>query len=589
MHPFSKAKGDARIERTMKKIPYIIGIMFFLLCQPGLRLQAGTVRYNQIQAVHALRRCLENMGGPMVPRSQLMGAVSRFYEDRQFQPAWMRPDGLTSEGADLLAALKSSPAPNPSELNVFIQYLETMLQDTQQLTAVTESLSPDTMLKAEVGITQCALFWVIRNSSNGLVFHEPPGDSQNTMAPPGAANLSDTLAPSVLEALLKAASPRHKSYMALKRALERYETIRMLGGWPTIPEGPRLEPGGRDPRVPLLRQRLVIAGDAGLETFGLNDRYDAALVAGVRRFQHRHGLRTDGVVGATTLAALNTGVEERITQIQLNMQRWCRLPQRLGERYLLANIPGFRLDVVENGQVACSMRTIVGKPERRTPVMSAMMTYMEINPYWNIPQKIASSDILPKIHDDPRFLQQNGIQVFDSWRESASALDPLAIDWSRYSEAYFPFRLRQEPSAVNALGRIKFMFPNRFSVYIHDTPAKALFSKDSRSYSSGCVRIENPVALASHILAAQGWSRYEIETKVKSRKRTVVVLKEPVPVHLVYMTAWAEEDGTVDFYHDPYEYDQGLLEELSRPHATEAAWVDELMTVNRFIEKSLAL
>lgn len=228
------------------------------------------------------------------------------------------------------------------------------------------------------------------------------------------------------------------------------------------------------------------------------------------------------------------------------------------------------------------------KPDRRTPVLSAMMTYLEINPYWNIPQRIASSDILPKIHGNPRFLLQNSIQVFDSWRENASALDPLAIDWSRYSEAYFPFRLRQKPSSSNALGRIKFMFPNRFSVHIHYTPAKSLFSKNSRSYSSGCVRVEEPMALACDILAGQGWSPAEIQAKVKSRQRTVVVLKEPVPVHLVYMTVWAEENGSVNFYQDLYGCDQRLREELNRPQDIAPAWTDELLAVDRGIDTSLA-
>lgn len=217
-------------------------------------------------------------------------------------------------------------------------------------------------------------------------------------------------------------------------------TIRLLGGWPTIPEGHRIKPGCKNSRVPLLRQRLVISGDAGLETLGLDEVYDTQLVAGVRRFQHRHGLKADGVVGPATLAELNTSVQERIVQIKLNMLRWRRMPEQMGQRYLLANIPGFRLEIVENNQVVRSMRTIVGKPERPTPVMSAMMTYLEINPYWNIPQQIARTDILPKIDADALFLRHNGIEVFDSWREDAPALDPSTIDWKRCSEAYFPFR-----------------------------------------------------------------------------------------------------------------------------------------------------
>jgi murein L,D-transpeptidase YcbB/YkuD len=375
-----------------------------------------------------------------------------------------------------------------------------------------------------------------------------------------------------LENLTGPADPQspQKPFLALKKALDRLNTIRLLGGWPAIPEGRRIKPGCKDSRVPLLRQRLVISGDAGLETLGLDEVYDAPLVAGVRRFQHRHGLKADGVVGPATLAELNTSVQERITQIKLNMLRWRRMPEQMGQRYLLANIPGFRLDVVENNQVVRSMRTIVGKPERPTPVMSAMMTYLEISPYWNIPQQIARTDILPKIDADALFLRHNGIEVFDSWREDAPALDPSTIDWKRFSEAYFPFRLRQKPSASNALGRIKFIFPNRFSVYIHDTPARSLFSKNSRSYSSGCVRIEKPLTLADYLLADQGWDKDKIVDKVKRNERTVVVLKKAIRVHLVYMTAWADSNDTVYFYHDLYGRDRRLLEELNRPRCRAA-------------------
>ena len=546
----------------MKNMRFIISAILLLLCQPGPPQCAAAVKDSQPQSTSALRSCLERVAVSAGPQSQLMNAVLRFYEERQFQPAWMGSEGLTPQGADLLAVLKSPSAASVPGLNAYLRYLENILQDDRRIMSVSSTFPRDGLLKVEIGITQSILYFAILNSADRLF---PDVEHAGLQDSPMADKIKKSLQGSTWDILLKATTPRQQPFQALKKALERLDTIRLLGGWPTLPEGRRMYPGRKDSRVPLLRRRLIISGDAGLETLGLDEVYDAALVAAVRRFQHRHGLKPDGVVGPTTLAELNTSVEERITQIKLNMLRWYRMPERLGQRYLLANIPGFRLDVVENHQIVRSMRTIVGKPERPTPVMSALMTYLEINPYWNIPQQIARTDILPKINADALFLLHNDIEIFNSWRKDATALDPSTIDWNRYSEAYFPFRLRQKPSISNALGRIKFIFPNKFSVYIHDTPAKSLFSKNNRSYSSGCVRIENPLILADYLLADQGWSKDKIENKVKSRKRTVVVLKKPIPVHLVYLTAWADLDDTIYFYHDLYARDRLVLEELSRP------------------------
>jgi murein L,D-transpeptidase YcbB/YkuD len=376
--------------------------------------------------------------------------------------------------------------------------------------------------------------------------------------------LPDALSDTLWGALLYALQPRQLPYRELKKALERYKTIELLGGWPHITEGCNLRQGKRDPRVPTLRKRLVICGDLELEHLSVDETYDASVVDAMRRFQGRHGLKADGVVGPKTLAELNTSVQTRIGQIKLNMARWHSMPDRLGDRYMLVNIPAYTLKLVENHRVVHSMRAIVGKENRQTPVMSAKMTYLEINPFWNIPQKIAREDLLPKIHEDPQYLVRQKIQVFESWQNNATALDPMTIDWQLYSDAYFPFRLRQEPAGTNALGQIKFMFPNRHAVYIHDTPSKSLFKKVDRSFSSGCVRIERPLKLAEYLLDDQYWNIKRLRKSLKERKRKVVMLKDPIEVHLVYLTAWADESGTVYFFKDLYGHDQRLLAELNR-------------------------
>lgn len=358
-------------------------------------------------------------------------------------------------------------------------------------------------------------------------------------------------------------SPEHRQSISLRQCLDRYRTIRRLGGWPSINPGSKLQLGVKDARVPLLRWRLIMSGDMDLDKLSADSTYDEILAACIRRFQKRHGLNADGIVGPDTLATLNVSVQTRINQILINMARWRNLPSCLASRYILVNIPAFQMEVVENQQVIHSMRAIVGKADRPTPVMSAALTYLEINPYWNIPQNIARKDILPIIRRDPMFLVRRKIQVFDSWKADAKALDPQKIDWHDYTENYFPFRLRQEPSVTNALGRIKFIFPNRFSVYIHDTPSKFLFDKTRRSFSSGCVRIEKPMELAQYLLSPQRWNQKRLTAKLESGVREVVVLKEAIPVYMVYMTAWTNLNGQVCFFRDLYNRDPLLMAELN--------------------------
>ena len=556
-----------------------IAISLFLLCLLQLTLQETPVFSDALQVQVALHAMLERDAANDDAHSELMPALQRYYEGRQFQPAWMGPEGLAPQGAAFLATLTYAGKELLPKLNTYVSWLQSILLDGNAFLAYGGALPLEAMLQVDVGITQLALSFAAAFDAALLA---PLG----SVHPPQqmiAARVAEILAGPTWDELRIALCPRQQPFLALRKSLERYLTIRLLGGWPSIPQGPRLQAGLADSRVPLLRKRLIISGDMGLEKLSGDELFDAALLQGVRRFQRRHGLKSDGVVGAHTLAELNTDVQERITQIRLNMIRWRNLPQRPLARYLLVNIPGFRLFMVEDSHVVNSMRAIVGKKDRPTPVLSAMMTYLEINPYWNIPQRIARKDILPKIQIDALFLSRQKIQVFDSWHRGASALDPLAIDWQRYSEAYFPFRLRQQPAASNALGQVKFIFPNRFSVYIHDTPAKSLFGKSSRSFSSGCVRVEKPLDLAQYLLADQHWSNLKIAAKIQSGERQVVVLKSPIPVYLVYLTAWADDNGAVHFFRDLYQRDHTLLAKLHRIKSDFSAMMADLVPVNRML------
>ena len=296
--------------------------------------------------------------------------------------------------------------------------------------------------------------------------------------------------------------------------------------------------------------------------------YDAELVGAVKRFQYRHGLSQDGRVGKNSLAALNVSAEQRVTQILLNMERRRWMPDRFESRYIFVNLADYFLKLVDTinakERTVFTSEVVVGKPYHETPEFSAQIRYLVINPYWNVPHSIATKELLPSIKADPSYVQTHHYEVLDGWGAGAKVLDPRSIDWSTISPHRFPFRIRQMPGDDNALGRIKFMFPNRHDIYLHDTPSKQLFNRIRRAFSHGCIRVANAQALATMLLSKQpGWSKERIVETINSGKRTVVPLAEPIPIHLAYITAWANKDGSVHFRDDIYGRDSQLMQALA--------------------------
>lgn len=493
----------------------------------------------------------------------LQAEAVRFYRYRHYRPAWVDRNGLSPEGETAIAITRQAADEGLDFLDYHNRMIAELLNSIAGPQPAHQPGRFDNRIKLELALTGMILryaFHVRDGRADPSLFNDdaklvPPPHGDLVMKLSAALEHGDL----ALATFLSNLGPRHAAYGALKKALMRYDQIRSNGGWPIIDEGPPLKFGDRGARVAMLRYRLAASGD--IEQLSEMDDvnvFDDALAIAVMRFQRRHGLTMDGMVGPATMAAMNVPVDRRIRQIRLNMERWRWMPREFEPRHILVNIPEFKLKVVERRHIIKTMRAIVGREERPTPVISSRMTYLELNPYWQVPTKIAREDLLPKIQRNPQFLAQQNFQIFDSWEENARPLDPHAIDWSALSEDYFPFRLRQAPTPHNALGRIKFMFPNKHSVYIHDTPSKRLFDRSSRSFSSGCVRVEDPEALAALLLRRQNWSRMQLTEALATGQRQVVVLKEPVPVYLVYMTAWAEEDNEIYFTEDIYGRDRQL-------------------------------
>jgi murein L,D-transpeptidase YcbB/YkuD len=263
-------------------------------------------------------------------------------------------------------------------------------------------------------------------------------------------------------------------------------------------------------------------------------------------------------VGTRTLRALNVPVEKRIRQIELNLERWRWLPQNMGNPYIMVNIAGYGLEVVENETPVLTMKIVVGTAFQKTPVFSGKMTYIEMNPFWNVPHSIATEETLKKIRENPDFFTKENMKVFTAGQDG-EAVNPASIDWSQHSQNNFPYRLRQEPGPRNPLGRIKFMFPNKHSVYLHDTSDPQLFRKERRGYSHGCIRIEKPMDMAEFVMrGSKDWSREKVAAVLKTKVTTVAYLPKPIPVHILYFTAWGNGDGTVHFLEDIYRRDERL-------------------------------
>jgi murein L,D-transpeptidase YcbB/YkuD len=350
-------------------------------------------------------------------------------------------------------------------------------------------------------------------------------------------------------------------YNSLRDAHVRYRAIAADGGWPEVPDGDTIRPGDADPRIAVIAERLAVSSDIE-SAASAGDRLDEYLETGVRRFQSRHGLDADGIIGKGTLAAMNVPVSERLATLKINLERVRWLADDIEDEMIVVNIAGFEAYLVRDHEPVWSTRVQVGKSYHQTPVFRDEITYIAINPTWTVPYSIATKEMLPKLKNDPTYLASREFDVKD---RNGNIVDSTQIDWQSLSRGNFPYTLVQRPGPANALGRVKFMFPNKHAVYLHDTPSKYLFERAGRAFSHGCIRTQNPFDLAELLLASQGWDRQRIQETLDSKQLTNVVLEKPMPVLLTYFTARADPDGTVHFFDDIYQRDQRVAEALAKP------------------------
>ncbi|HKQ62911.1 MAG TPA: L,D-transpeptidase family protein [Candidatus Polarisedimenticolaceae bacterium] len=484
------------------------------------------------------------------------GTLLEFYGKQRQSFAWCDPSGKILDRAQLvLEALRRAGEHGLDPEDYAVGQLERLKQRIATASGDSAALLADFDI-----LTTAAFFRYASDVSTGRV--HPNEIRQDWHTNPPELDLVGALASAVesdrLPDLLDRLPPPHEGYRRLREALKALREVEAKGGWPAVPDGPKLERGSRGPRVVAMRQRLAAPA-------GPSDRYDAALAGAVASFQEVHGIEPDGKVGPATLAELNVPVDRRIREIELNLERWRWIPRDLGSPAVVVNIPGFELELVRKGAPSWRTRIVVGKAYTPTPVFSDRIVGVLVNPPWNVPESIAVGEYLPELREDSRALERQGLRLLEGSGDKAREVDPASVDWSRVDEGHFPFRIRQDPGPENALGKLKFELTNEFHVYLHDTPAAHLFDRTDRGRSHGCIRVEHPLELAERILGEA--SREALSDALDQPEERRLPVKPPVSVHVLYWTAWVDEAGRLHFGPDLYEFDRAQMAALEGSRA----------------------
>lgn len=492
------------------------------------------------------------VGGAMLKAQD----VRELYAARGWFPLWIDFDGrLDRRVAPIVARLTRSGEEGLRPSDYYVEPLRRLIgaSDAEDIVAAEILLSAAVMrYGADIHAGRLAPRTIDRT------FDITPKPVDRAALVTAASMLPDP------DAFLADLAPKHALYRQLKAALRGYDAL-ADAGWPVVAPGESLRPGQESDRVPMLRARLAATGEFAGDPTDPSRSYDPVLVAAVEQFQARHGLKADGIVGRGTLAALNRQGADRIDRIVASMERLRWLADDLGEDYLMVNLAAYTMDIVADGGLVRTMDVVVGRPDLQTPLFSSALTYLEFNPTWTVPPSIASKEYLPRLRRDPSYLSSRNYRLFSGWGGGAREISGDYVDWEGVgSGGIRALRIRQEPGPGNALGKVKFMMVNNWSVYLHDTPSKDLFGKDNRALSHGCVRLQDPIWLADHLL--EGSSNWTPDKRDRVMGRwtptTRINLATPMPLHIVYQTAWVDQTGEVVFRDDVYGIDAKIIDAL---------------------------
>jgi murein L,D-transpeptidase YcbB/YkuD len=494
----------------------------------------------------AIRAQLEELVGEGALGERDVAGVIAFYEARSYQPAWTADGSLTPTAIDLIdrLAMADTDGLDPS----------TYLTPSVRFGA---GAAPSTGAVAGADIQMSlALAAYTREAYAGRI--DPRTISRDIDLEPHYPDTVAALAAIATGAdpvgILEGYNPPHAGYQDLRTELARLRTMEPVD-LVVVPGGPTLRLGDEDERVAILRTRLELtAPEEGAHIF------DEALAEAVRAFQANAGLVTDGIVGPNTLGALNGPSINPEAEIIANMERWRWAPRDFGGYYVNVNVPEFMVRIYDDGIAFHETRVVVGQRSHQTPIFSDEIEHLVVNPFWYVPASIVADEMMPIMRSDPSYFNRNNFDVFVNWQGRVQQVNPTQVDWSRLSASQVS--MRQRPGPGNALGRIKFMFPNGHAVYLHDTPSKSLFQRDVRAYSHGCVRVMDPMDFADALLSQNAdWNADRLSTLFGNQERQVD-LDQHVPVHITYFTAVVDESGTVQFKNDIYGYSAAVREAL---------------------------
>lgn len=482
--------------------------------------------------------------------------VWKFYQPRNYQFAWFNNDGIAEQAANFMNMLMNYREEGITDSTVFNPRLKLLYDSLSAGSYVIQGVDP---VITETELLLSASFFKYAQEIWGGIGEKELKDFDwfiKRKRLPYVAMLDSMLSNPQYFAQQKTV---YRQYDLLKAQLRQYYSLEKMGGWQAIVADKKsYKPGDSSLIIRDIRLRLFLLGDlTSPDTLSL--QYDIPLETAVKNFQERHGLAVDGVIGNAMIEALNIPVGKRIQQIIVNMERSRWVPAKLEGDYLAVNIPEFKLHVYEHDSMMWECNVVVGSITNQTVIFNDNMRYVVFSPYWNIPSSIIAKEILPAAKRNANYISSHNMEVV----AGGKVISPSSVNWSNYSGYGFPYAIRQKPGPNNSLGRVKFLFPNNYSIYLHDTPAKSLFNEPARAFSHGCIRVGEPVKLAEYLLRNDSlWTPEKISAAMNSNKETTVTLKTPVPVFIAYFTAWVDRKGRLNFRKDIYGHDARLAKVL---------------------------
>lgn len=488
--------------------------------------------------------------------------LQHFYNQRQNRPVWLSSKGIKGNRVlQLLYAIQKDVTLNPrSSIHRRAKILKNKLAHKHTQATIREFELELTMLYYE--FLQHTIYGEIdwKAFENHLATNRVNGIDTNWVRYPLKFDVNRLMSQENITQTLKNLQPRGYHYKQLLSSLYKLYKIKWQGGWEKLPAFKTLKKGQTSLIVPRLRKRLTLSGDYKGCSEKLSSRYfDSCLQKAVKRFQKRHNTVADGVIGRGTQKLLNISVESKIHKVLLNLERIKWLPRKNAPRHIVINIPEYMLHYYEYGQEQKRLRVIVGDTKHPTPIFSDMLSYLTINPYWKLPAGIIKKEVIPEMVKNPNYLKRHRLEIHETWEENSTIIPANKINWASYlnDSSKFPYKIMQPPSPKNALGRIKFKFPNKFSVYLHDTPTKHLFKKKKRAFSHGCIRLSNPFSLLQNIAKTEpNMSVPEVNSILKSKIKMELDVTKDIPINLIYLTTWVDGNNQLFFGDDIYKYDK---------------------------------